>query len=102
MKQYEVLLLILLVIENRSRCGKVYDFLLWLSTARKGRDKKFLSRTQQDVDNDVDKKKIFVEKWKTQCVYTHNFCFIPKTASRKRSFVDNSRVIVSTPCITVV
>ena len=64
--------------------------------------KKQGDNTNNNVDINVDNKTLFVDKWKTRKNYTHTLCFIPSTTSRRRSLVDNSCVMVSTPCMMVV
>ncbi len=63
---------------------------LWITAAR---------GCVSGVDIFVDNSCVFVEKWKT---YGQSLCFIPSTDRRKESFVDSSRVMVSTPCMMVV
>lgn len=54
------------------------------------------------VEKNVDKTVPGVDKWKTYAVYARRRPLIPSRSSRSLSFVDNSRVMVSTPCIIVV
>ena len=68
----------------------------------KEQKKKKRKNKKRPVDKFVDKQTILVDKWKTPPLYAQSCCFIPSTMVRSRSLVDNSRVIVSTPCIIVV